>query len=224
MWKLQTCAELPICRQTAPECTKLRIKFQKKFQGWYPWTLGLGLCLQTPRKGKGGKGEWGRGGREGKGGEKGKGGGGKGREGEKGGEGKIHLLLPKAHTQLLPPMFTPEPLVGVSNNVNNNTVIFLLTMLEEEQCKWSIADKCTILSRVNTGNRPTCCSVTLCGMYQYSRCPFSHHDTLVYCCMTVSWFMTLYCVPETEEGHGSQGQQKFRLGRVGSRVRVVNFC
>jgi len=78
MWKLHTCAEPPICCQTAPECTKPRIKFQKISGGDTRGPHTLGVLSPDPwerggrergrREGKGrgeggGKGKWGREGR-----------------------------------------------------------------------------------------------------------------------------------------------------------------
>jgi len=81
--KLQTCAEPPISSQTAPECTKPRIKFKK-------------ISVTDPRgEGREGKGKEGRRKRE-EGREREKE---RGRDGGKGGEGII--LLPK-QTQLSP--------------------------------------------------------------------------------------------------------------------------
>jgi len=84
IWKLHTCAEPSICRRTAPECTKLCIKFQKNSRVKPRTPIHWGLWPHTPGEREGGEVEGEKGDRGGKGG--------------KGGEGIIHLLLPQAHT------------------------------------------------------------------------------------------------------------------------------
>ena len=84
----------PICRQTAPECTKPRIKFQKISGVTPPDHHTLGALALDPGRGKGGKEERGRGrgGREEREGLKGEGEGGRGRGGRKGEEEGIGMV------------------------------------------------------------------------------------------------------------------------------------